>query len=127
MGSYAWLFRELAPADLDLSRPGCADVWARRRPPPPGERSAARVERRAALLGDKAGHGLHRPQLHGSGTVCAASHQRRVRGLDRRAQDDAQHAVLPARAWRLPLVRAPAKTGPHGSRRLALRTWAYGQ
>ena len=53
--------------------------------------------------------GFHRPQLHGGGTVCAASHQRRIGGLDRRAQEPAQHVLLPADAGRLSLVRAEAE------------------
>src|SRR5208283_5643597 len=67
------------------------------------------------------------PQLHGGGVVCAAPDQRRVRGLDCRAQDAAEHDVLSARVGRLSLVRAPTEAAAHGGRCAAVRPGADGQ
>ncbi len=61
-------------------------------------------QRSAAVLGAAASHRLCRPQCDGRSSVRSAPDERRDGGLDCRAQEPAEHDVVPAGAGRVWLV-----------------------
>ncbi len=101
--------QQLAPADLAFACDGLPDVRHRSRRPSRREHGVARRRCCGSLLGVAVRYRVRRPQLHGGCAVCLASDQRGVGGLGCRAQDDAQHLLLPLGAGGVSLVREKAQ------------------
>ena len=110
MGVFHVCRGQLASSDLDIARDGHLHLRSYARRAARYQRHLPRDQRAAAVLGAEAGHTLHLAQPDGGGAVRAPSHQRGDSGVDLRAQEPAEHAVLPAGLGRVPLVGGRSRT-----------------
>src|ERR1035437_4060856 len=117
----------MASPDLAFARLGLPAFPTESGRTPRRQPAAACDQRGPAFLGAPACHWLRRTKFHGGRAVCAASHQRRIGGLDCRTQEPTEHVVFPARVGRISLVCARTAGWPVRGGRILVCAWVAGQ